>query len=96
MAPFPVADSSLDNPGLSDNFAQLQELVQSVRTLRSEFNLPPSKKIKVRVKTGSAALAEFFSAEAALIASLVQSDDMGLLSDGDALDGSVGHCGQGI
>ena len=93
-AAYPVFDKSKENPALAENFSQLQELVQSVRTLRSEFNLPPSKKIKVRVKTDQSGLCDFLKDESELIASLIQSDDFSLLEEGEDLSGSVAAVGK--
>ncbi len=93
-AAYPSCDGSRENPELAENFSQLQDLVQAVRTLRSEFNLPPSKKIKARVKTGQPALAEFLNAESELIASLIQSDDFAVMSGKEDLSGSVAAVGK--
>ena len=91
-AAFPEVDSSLDNPGLENQFAQLQDLVQSVRTFRSEFNIPPAKDIKVRIKTDDAGLKDFIENEGALISSLIHCDDFGIY-DGEA-DGAVTAVGK--
>ncbi len=91
-AAFPEVDSSLDNPGLENQFAQLQDLVQSVRTFRSEFNIPPAKDIKVRIKTDDAGLKDFIENEGALISSLIHCDDFGIYA-GEA-DGAVTAVGK--
>ena len=93
-AAYPDADPALDNTELAENFGQLQELVQAVRTLRSEFNLPPSRKIKARVQTSDASLEGFLKDEEELIASLIQSDDMALMGAGEDLSGSVAAVGK--
>jgi len=93
-AAYPAADPAMDNGDLAAHFSQLQELVQSVRTLRSEFNLPPSRKIKVRVKCEDTALAGFLHSESELIASLVQSDDFDVIAAGESLSGSVTAVGK--
>ncbi len=93
-AAYPVYEKEKENHRLAENFTQLQELVQAVRTLRSEFNLPPSRKIKARVKTDQPGLGDFFNAESELIASLIQSDDFALLSEEDDLSGSVAAVGK--
>ena len=68
--------------------------MQSVRTLRSEFNLPPSRKIKARVKTDQTKLGDFLNAESELIAALIQSDDFTLITEGEDLSGSVAAVGR--
>lgn len=91
-AAFPEVDPALDNPELENQFAQLQDLVQSVRTFRSEFNIPPAKDIKVRIKTDDAALKDFIANEGALISSLINCKDFGIY-EGDA-DGAVTAVGK--
>ncbi len=48
-APYPVADPKRDNPQVEVQFGLLKELVRGVRTLRSEFTIPPEKDIAVTV-----------------------------------------------
>jgi valyl-tRNA synthetase len=47
---YPQVKEDRENPALAANFELLQDLVQKVRTLRSEFTIPPSKKIKLAVR----------------------------------------------
>ena len=94
VAPYPEADSSLDNSELEGQFAQMQELVQAVRTFRSEFNIPPSKSIKVRVKTEDKAFAGFLATEGGLVSSLFKSDDFAVLTEGEYHDGAVAAVGR--
>ena len=93
-AAYPEVDSALDDPELEGQFAQMQELVQSVRTFRSEFNIPPSKSIKVRVKTADAAFAGFLATEGALVSSLFRCDDFAVLEEGEQHEGAVAAVGK--
>ncbi|MDC7234827.1 MAG: valine--tRNA ligase [Spirochaetales bacterium] len=93
-AAYPEADDTLDNSELEKQFTQLQDLVQSVRTFRSEFNIPPAKDIKVRIKTDDQELAGFLASEGALVSSLIHCDDFGVLSDGEDAIGSVTAVGK--
>lgn len=45
-APYPQYDAAKADPRGERNFAFLQELVRSVRTLRSECTIPPEKKLR--------------------------------------------------
>lgn len=94
IASFPVVDEALDNPELEKNFTQLQDLVQSVRTFRSEFTIPPSKDIKVRIKTADKAMADFMKNEGPLVSSLIHCDDFDILNASDETKGSVTAVGK--
>ena len=50
-APYPEYSKERDNKEIEKNFLYIQELVRSIRTVRSEFTIPPEKKIHVGVKT---------------------------------------------
>jgi valyl-tRNA synthetase len=45
-APYPQYDAAKSDPRGERNFAFLQELVRSVRTMRSECTIPPEKKLR--------------------------------------------------
>ncbi|MDA3957789.1 valine--tRNA ligase [Oceanispirochaeta sp.] len=93
IADFPQVDEDLDNPVLENQFSQLQDLVQLVRTFRSEFNIPPAKSIKVRVKTEDTSLREFLKSEGELVSSLIHCDDFGLMKE-EMTSGSVTAVGK--
>jgi valyl-tRNA synthetase len=46
---FPAASADREDPAVEAKFASLQELVRAVRTIRSEFTIPPDRKIDVTV-----------------------------------------------
>ena len=48
-APYPVVDPARDNPQVEARFAVLQDLIRSLRTLRSVFTIPPEQDIAVVV-----------------------------------------------
>ncbi len=93
-ASYPEVDPALNAPDLEGQFAQMQELVQSVRTFRSEFNIPPSRSIKVRVKTDDAAFAGFLAAEGSLVSSLFRCDDFAVLAEAEEHAGAVAAVGK--
>lgn len=97
VADYPIVLPERENTVIEAAFESLKEFVQSVRTLRSEFNLPPGKKIKVRIKFESGFDSErFFIQESALMASLTGSDDLGVFSDTDSTEGAIGAVGNGF
>ena len=51
VAPYPEKRPDRAFPEEAESYAVLQELVRLVRTLRSEFTIPPDRKIQVAVKT---------------------------------------------
>jgi valyl-tRNA synthetase len=48
-APYPQSDSAREAPQIGEHMASVQELVRLVRTLRSEFTIPPSQRIRFTV-----------------------------------------------
>jgi valyl-tRNA synthetase len=48
-APYPRYDAGKADPRGEKNFAFLQELVRSIRTLRSECTIPPEKKLRALI-----------------------------------------------
>lgn len=55
-APWPGADPRAKDDGALKSFRLIQESVEAVRTIRSEFGIQPGKTIPVSVVTGSVAL----------------------------------------
>ena len=97
VAPYPEVVESRENNSIEAAFESLKELVQSVRTLRSEFNLPPGKKIKVRVMCDEGfAHKDFFANETKLMGSLTGSNDIEMFSGEDSKDGAIGAVGNGF
>ncbi len=94
VAKYPEVIAERENFELSANFEQLKEVVQSVRAVRGEFNIPPGKKIKVRVKSENSS--DFFNSEKLLIASLTGSNDLEIFSESDTADGAIAAVGNGF
>ncbi len=69
--PYPVVDPGRENPAVAARFASIQELVRAVRTIRSEFTVPPDAKVDVTVLADPRADAKKgFEDHAALISHL--------------------------
>ena len=94
-ARYPLADKSRADGNLAENFILLQDLVQKVRTLRSEFTIPPSKKITLAVRC-DASLLDFFTEAADLIASLVKADGISFVTEEGDFPGAVTAVGKGF
>jgi valyl-tRNA synthetase len=50
MTKWPVSRKELIDQNLEDTFNRVQEVVTSIRNIRSEFNVPPAKKADVLIK----------------------------------------------
>lgn len=84
------------NDEINENFSSLQEIVRQVRTLRSEFTLPPDKKIKVAVQVeGSFKGKEFFQNQKDLIADLIKASELEITEGDVNKDGSIATVGKG-
>jgi len=94
VEPYPRVSAERENPEMESSFEILKEIVQSVRTVRSEFTIAPAKKIRVKVKVDSDQKA-FMDAEKDVIAMLVKSDDFEILSGVETPEGAVAAVGKG-
>ncbi|MBI5904977.1 MAG: valine--tRNA ligase [Deltaproteobacteria bacterium] len=48
--PFPASDAAWSDADVEDDMAHLMEVIRSVRNIRSELNIPPAKKVEIRLK----------------------------------------------
>jgi valyl-tRNA synthetase len=48
--PYPAADASFTDEDVEESMAHLMEVIRAVRNIRSELNVPPAKKVEVRLK----------------------------------------------
>ncbi len=80
-AVYPEYSVERSEPGIAEDFASLQELVKTARTIRSEFTIPPEKKIRVCVKTDPGfKSAGFFKENRELAVQLINASEL-LFSD---------------
>ncbi len=105
VARFPEPSVEREATETATQFAALQELVSAVRTLRSEFTLPPAMKVRFLVRTEPRfSAAEFLERHKGIIALLTgadESDDGIVFVRGDTVDsgrleGSVAVVGAGF
>jgi valyl-tRNA synthetase len=96
-APYPVADPARDDALVQAQFAALQDLIRGIRTLRSEFTIPPEKDIGVVVGLdGSYVHAGFLRAHRDLAALFVGSEKLSFTATGDKPAGAVTVVGKGF
>jgi valyl-tRNA synthetase len=97
-APWPIHDGSRAAPETAGLFDSLRELVGAVRTLRSEFQIPPETKmpIAIRFEKGFAG-SEFIERNEGLIALLVNGPKPDFLGENEPKpSGSVALAGRGF
>ena len=94
---FPEVREDWNNPQAQEHFASLQELVRGVRTLRSEFTIPPEKRIPVKVCSDPGfASHEFFKQENQLITDLVKCESLEIVTEKPDTEGSIPVAGMGF
>ena len=95
-AEYPQVSNAWNFPETAENFSLLQDLIRGIRTLRSEFTIPPEKKIPVTVFMDKGFRAEeFFISHENLITQLVNTDSLVLTTDKPSIEGSVASAGSG-
>jgi len=96
-APYPVADPARDDALVQAQFAALQDLIRGIRTLRSEFTIPPEKDIGVAVGLDDSYVhAGFLRAHRDLAALFVGSEKLGFAATGAKPAGAVTVVGKGF
>jgi valyl-tRNA synthetase len=74
LSPYPTrADGAADAAAEAD-MAHLMEAIGAARTIRSEHDVPPSAKVRLRLRSADAALRGLLSREARAIATLVRTE----------------------
>jgi valyl-tRNA synthetase len=96
LAEYPEYSESRRDDETFKRFSALQEMIRGVRTLRSEFTIPPEKKIKVAVKVDADFYAaDFFKAHIPLTASLINASELSVDGSGPAEAGAIPVAGTG-
>jgi len=97
IQPYPAADAGRENPGVEAGFSSLQELVRAARTVRSEFMIPPDRKIDVTVVTEKKSeTGKNFEAHRALVAHLIGSKELAFAEARPTAGGSIPVAGKGF
>ncbi len=96
-APYPEVRQEREDEDIALKFASLQDCIRSVRTLRSEFTIPPEKKIRVTVKTDPGfASSSFFASQRSVIESLAGIGELSFTETKPDAAGSVALPGNGF
>jgi valyl-tRNA synthetase len=93
--PYPEADPMRGDSEVDASFASLQELVRAVRTIRSEFTIPPERKIDLTVVAAKATgIQENFESHRELIAHLAGSRSIAFAEKRPEGDGNIPAAGK--
>ncbi|MFP4510689.1 MAG: valine--tRNA ligase [Spirochaetaceae bacterium] len=97
IASYPEYTAERDAPDVVADVTVLQELIRLVRTLRSEFTIPPGRKIPLHVRIDPGTTSDgFLEAHTDLIASLVGSQSLSIATETADLSGAVTLVGTGF
>ncbi|HVK40219.1 MAG TPA: valine--tRNA ligase [Candidatus Kapabacteria bacterium] len=74
VLPFPHANPAITSASIESSFALMQSVVEAVRRMRSEANVPPSKPVNVTVRAEDAADRDILDRTSDLISRLARID----------------------
>lgn len=95
-AAYPEVKVERDAPETARKFSLLQEAIRSVRTLRSEFTIPPEQKLRLAVQSDEGFdAADFFRDHQPLMEFLTNAEELTIAERVDNTDGSVPVAGNG-
>ncbi len=95
-APYPETNSERENRRVEENFNALQDIIRSIRTIRSEFTIPPEKKVRAVVcMDDDFSAGEYIRESYDLIFSLIGGEDLQLLAEKPDTTGAVPAAGKG-
>ncbi len=96
LAEYPEYTESRRADDAVKHFGLLQDMIRGVRTLRSEFTIPPEKKINVHIKLDSGfGSAQFFRDHLKLASSLINAAELTVNEESPALEGGMPVAGSG-
>jgi valyl-tRNA synthetase len=93
--PYPVVEPAREAPEAQARFESLQELVRAVRTIRSEFTVPPDAKVDVTVVT-EGETREGFKAGARLVSHLAGVRRLDFQDTRPSAQGVIAAAGKGF
>ncbi len=97
VAPYPAELAERESPREAASFGALQEVVRLVRSLRSEFTIPPALRIRFTVRTEPAfAHGAYLAAHQSLIEALTTAERTGYTETKPDTEGSVTLVGNGF
>jgi valyl-tRNA synthetase len=95
IQPYPAVDPARDDAAAESVFAALQELVRAVRTIRSEFTIPPDRRVDVTVVV-EGDLRRTFESHRELVAHLAGTKSLVLQPARPPAKGSIPAVGKGF
>ncbi len=96
-APYPQPRAERQNEMVEATFASLQEVIRAIRTIRSEFTIPPEKKVRVAVRTDTDfKAADYISENHSLILNLVNAGSLTISHEKPDASGAVPAAGNGF
>ena len=94
---YPLFDNSREDNDAEARFGSVQELVRVVRTMRSEFTIPPSQKVRVHVRTEAGfSAADFLSEHTELVRSLTSASAVTVSGTRPEESGAIAAVGAGL
>ncbi len=88
-ASYPEPQKERENETALARFSSVQALVRAIRTLRSEFTIPPNSKIKVAIKADSNKSMEIFNSYSDIINLLIGAENLEIALDITDRKGSI-------
>ena len=95
LAPFPIADRSLDDPEASAEMEWVQQFILGVRRIKGEMNIPPSKALPVLVANAGERQRQWISIARPYLDFLARTETITLLDDErDAPESAIALVGE--
>ena len=95
IQPYPAVEPAREDAAAEGVFSVLQELVRAVRTIRSEFTIPPDSRIDVTVVV-EGELRRTFEAHRELVAHLAGTKTLAFQADRPTAQGCIPSAGRGF
>ncbi|MBI3769916.1 MAG: valine--tRNA ligase [Deltaproteobacteria bacterium] len=88
-APFPTYEQNWRNAPVEARVERLTEIVQRIRNIRSEMNIPPSIRLPVRLSVGATASREDLVADEPVLRALARLESVTYLAEGERVGGAA-------
>ncbi len=96
-AAYPQPTAERQNEMVEATFTSLQDVIRAIRTIRSEFTIPPEKKVRVAVRTDTDfKAADYISENHSLILNLVNAGSLTISHEKPDAGGAVPAAGNGF
>jgi valyl-tRNA synthetase len=88
-ATFPTYERNWRNAPVEERIDRLTEIVQRIRNIRSEMNIPPSVRLPVRLSVGATAAREDLVADEPVLRALARLESVTYLAEGERVGGAA-------